>query len=382
MQRGAGNQAVARMLSRTVTLWNPTSRLEEPQTAEYVKNVMTTRIPEQFLPELDLEIAFMVGPDFKHHYASDLKLYNGVFTRLQDRYKRSVTQSHPRAVAMVGEAGIGVFAWATRTITVPDDLETLLGKVGPLVEDADMKNQFKDVFGSDEGMSTKLGNTQRPAWIKGKQSQLDGLMAELRVAGRTSADQLAPQEKMRFGKKFSTPSPTNEKEEVSVKADLSYTDSAGVLWFVEIAEGVEGLRKKVTRLDAHQRAAYQTVAKAQTRTTRLKYVCPDADGWMKLCNVDKKQPAPVSALAEGGWLLDLGNESLSTKQLELAAHHGKLLYGNYTAGTIGKKYRTVWTSLAAFAADTNPVSTFTSVTSLQPDLKVVEGTKTEDKTVG
>ena len=83
---------------------------------------------------------------------------------------------------------------------MPDDLESLLAKLGPLVEDADMKRQFKDVFGSDDGMSTKLVG-QRASWISGKQVQLNGLMAELRVAGRTSAEQLAPQEKMRFGKK-------------------------------------------------------------------------------------------------------------------------------------------------------------------------------------
>jgi hypothetical protein len=384
MQRRAGNQAVAGMLSRTVTLPAAGSKDREPQSAEQVKAIVTARISAQVLPELDAEIAVMVGPDFQRHYADARKLFGGVIERLQARYAGAVAQSHPRATAIVGESGVGTLAWAVTLLRFPADLEQLLARLEPLVEAEDMKRQFKDVFGKAEGMSGKLADGKHAAWISGKQAQLDGLMAELRVTGRTSADQLAQTEKMRFGKKFSAlsaptqtessggTSTTQPQQEVSVKADLSYTDSAGTLWFVEIAEGVEGLRKKVTRLDAHQRAAYQTVAKAQTKPTRLKYVCVDPDGWMKLCNVDKKQPSPATVMAQGGWILELGNETLSTAQLAQAGHNGLLLYGNYTANTIGRRYRTVWSSLSAFAADTNPVSTFTSATSLQPDLQKTE----------
>jgi hypothetical protein len=353
---------------------------------------VTARISAHLLPELDAEIAVMVGPNFERHYANEQKLFSGVIERMQARYERAVGQSHPRATAIVGQSGgTGTLAWAVKLLTFPADLEELLARLEPLVEAEDMKRQFKDVFGRAEGMATKLADGGHAAWISGKQAQLDGLMAELRVTGRTSADQLAPSEKMRFGKKFSAPSASTQTEssagtsakkpqqEVSVKADMSYTDSAGILWFVEIAEGVEGLRKKVTRLDAHQRAAYQTVAKAQTKPTRLKYVCVDPDGWMKLCNVDKKQPSPASVMADGGWILELGNESLSTAQLAQAGHNGLLLYGNYTANTIGRRYRTVWNSLSAFAADTNPVSTFTSATLVQPDAsKTGGGTKTDE----
>ena len=392
MQRGAGNQAVARMLSRTVTLKAADSHDREPQSAEQVKAIVTARVPAQLLPELDAEIANMVGPSFTADYASEQKLFSGVIECLQRRYAQSVGQSHPRAAAIVGQSGgTGTLAWTVRLAAFPADLEDLLARLEPLVEAEDMRRQFKDVFGKAEGMAGKLADGRHVAWIKGKQAQLDGLLAELRVAGRTSADQLAAQEKMRFGKKFSAPSaatPTESSggtsshrpQEVSVKADLSYTDSAGVLWFVEIAEGVEGLRKKVTRLDAHQRAAYQAVAKAQSKPTRLKYVCVDPAGWMKLCNVDKDQPSPAAVMAQGGWTLDLGNEALSTAQLAQAGHNGLLLYGNYSADTIGRNYRKVWSSLSAFAADTDPVSKFTGV--VQPVASTTaEGAKTDEPIV-
>jgi hypothetical protein len=394
LQRGAGNQAVARMLSRTVTLPSGTDGAREPQSAEQVKKIVTGRVPADKLPELDAEIADMVGRDFDRDYASEQKLFSGVIDRLGSRYGRAVAQSHPRATAIATRfGGQGTLAWTVKLVEFPADFEQLIAQVEPLVEAADIQRQFNDVFAKVDAMGTRLADGAHEDWIGGKQTQLDGLVAELRVAGRMSADQLAPSEKMRFGKKFIAPSEPSKSEsssssgaskqrppkEVSVKADLSYTDSAGVLWFVEIAEGVEGLRKKVTRLDAHQRDAYQKVAKAQAKPTRLKYVCVDPDGWMKLCNVDKKQPSPVSVMADGGWILELGSELLSTAQLAQAAHNGVLLYGNYTADTIGRRYRNVWKSLSAFVGDDNPVSTFTAATQLQPDLKKTgESTKTDE----
>jgi hypothetical protein len=384
MQRGVGNQAVARVLARTVTLPRKVTHDPEVVTAEQMKKLVEAKVTPGLLPELDEELGVMAGPDFTKHFADEPRLVNGVLTRMEQRYMAAIAISHPKATAIVTKhGGVNTLAWAVRLTKFPADLEELLTKLGPLVESEDLEHQMKDVFGKGEPMGQKLAGGGAK-WISGKQAQIDGLIAELRVAGRISPESLTltETEKMRFGKKFTAKVPEKTEGqgqgegestsaqklvETSVKADLSYTDSDGVLWFVEIAEGVEGLRKKVTRLDAHQRAAYQTVAQSKGKTTRLKYVCVDPDGWMKLCNLDRKNPSPVSEMARGGWILELGGQTLTTQQLELAGHNALLLYGNYTANTIGRHYRKVWPTLTAFAADTNPVSAFTQATQLQPD---------------
>jgi hypothetical protein len=374
------------MLARQVTLGDGHDQQSEKQVTKIVADALDPAVVA--LDEFPAEIAEMVGADPPAlHYREDGKLVSGVVTRVQRRCVDVLRGALPLAAAQAGE-GVGTLAWAHRLLNVPNDLEVLVAALQPVVPAEDMKHQFKDVFTKDESIAEKLKPARFARWCLGKQSQIDGLVAELRIASAIKDRELGADESLFFGRQFSAPLPSTEGEdakqpsssksrrppqELRVKADLSYKDRSGKLWFAEVAEGVEGLRKKVTRLDAHQRHAYQRVA--QTQNAGLKYVCSNSDGWMKLCKRDKKEPAPVSVMADGGWILQIGAETLTNEQLARAAHNGGLLYGNYRAETVGKRrevggplYLSAWRSLTEFAQDPNPVSTFLSKTSKQPDL--------------
>lgn len=380
MQRGAGNQAVLRMLARTVTLGGGHEEQSEKQVTEIVAAFIDPKALA--LDEFSAEIAAMVvAAPPASHYREERKLVTGVVTRVEQRCVEGLRRALPGAAALAGE-GVGTLAWAHKLLVIPDDLDVLVATLEPVVPVEDMKHQFKDVFGKDETIAEKLKREGFAAWCAGKQAQIDGLVAELRIASVTKDQELGAGEKIYFGRQFTAPLPSTEGEgakepssakarrpqEVRVKADLSYKDRDGKLWFTEVAEGVEGLRKKVTRLKAHQRDAYQRVAESQK--AGLKYVCSNSEGWMKLCKQDKKEPSPVSVMAAGGWILQLGNETLTNEQLAKAAHNAELLYGNYVADTIGRRYLSAWKSLTEFTADTDPVSTFIDQTSAKPDLVV------------
>ena len=285
----------------------------------------------------------------------------------------------PQAATLAGE-GIGTLAWAHRLLRIPADLDVLVAALQPVVPAENMRHQFKDVFQKDDTIAERLKRDRFGDWCSGKQAQIDGLVAELRIASNIKDQELGPNEMLYFGRQFAAPLPSTEDEgaeesftktrrrpqEVRVKADLSYRDRDGRLWFAEVAEGVESLRKKVTRLDSHQRFAYQQVA--QTQNAGLKYICSNSEGWMKLCKKDKREPSPVSVMAAGGWLLQLGTETLTNEQLQKAAHNAGPLYGNYRAETIGPLYLSAWQSLTGFAQDSDPVATFMDKTSEKPDL--------------
>jgi hypothetical protein len=379
LQRAAGNHAVTRLLQRVVTLDNPDSIDLVPEQVDdtRLKEIVTKEIHESYLPELAQVAAEMTGPTVKLHFRTEAKLRNAVLERLQARYVGGVGTAAPKLAALAKEQGAASLAWALKIVEFDvAEAESLITTLQAVVEPDDLAAQVTDVFGKFDGpgiaFAGGIGN-----WLKGKQAQVDGLLAELRVVAGIDPGSLAANSRFNMGKKMEAKNPDFGKpvdasakkkqkpapEMLSVKVDIRYTDAAGITWLVEHADGVEGLRKKVTR-EVAQRKAYEAV-RDQATATSLKYICSEGLGWIKLANQDHGQPSPLTVMAAGVWYLELAGESFTPQQVAVAAHKGAQVYKAFKAVDIGKFSAKAWKSLQDLVADDDPVGHFETATGCQ-----------------
>ncbi len=375
LQRTAGNHAVTRLLQRVVTVDDPDSIDLIPKTLDdqQIKKIVTQEIPENYLPELALVAEAMAGPTEKAHFRTEAKLRNAVLDRLQSRYVSGIGVAAPKLAGLAGVDGAASLAWALKIvkINVPE-AESLITKLEAVVEPTDLTAQVTDVFGRFEGPGTVfkggVGN-----WLKGKQIQVDGLLAELRVVAAIDPGSLLVGSRINMGKKMEAKNPEAGKQApestrkppamVSVKVDIRYTDDTGTTWLVEHADGIEGLRKKVSR-EVAQRKAYEAVRDQADTPTKLKYICSDGAGWIKLANKDHGHVSPLAEMTKGSWYLDVAGVSYTPQELAIAADKGEQVYGAYTANEVGRHFHKAWGSLQALIADGDPAGHFHEATGI------------------
>jgi len=377
LQRAAGNHAVTRLLQRVVTLDDPDSIDLVPEQVDdtRIKEIVTQEIHESYLPELAQVAAEMTGPTVRLHFRTEAKLRNAVLERLQARYVSGVGTAAPKLAALADEQGAASLAWALNIVEFDvGEAERLITTLEAVVEPTDLTAQVTDVFGNFDGpgiaFAGGIGN-----WLRGKQAQVDGLLAELRVVAGIDPGSLQANSRFNMGKKMEAKNPEFGKpvdasakkkqkppsEKLSVKVDIRYTDAAGTTWLVEHADGVEGLRKKVTR-EVAQRKAYEAVRDQATTTTSLKYICSEGAGWIKLANQDHGNPSPLTVMAAGVWYLEVAGESFTPQQVGIAAHKGAQVYKAFKAVDVGKFSPKAWKSLQQLIADDDPVGHFQTAT--------------------
>jgi hypothetical protein len=379
LQRAAGNRAVTRLVQRVVTLDNPDDIELVPQVVgdQRIKEIVTAVIEERYLPELSQVIAEMTAPEVKLHFRTEAKLRNAVLDRLQTRYVAGVATAAPKLAQLAKAEGAASLAWALKIVHFDvNEAESLLTQLAAVVEPADLAAQVTDVFGNFDGPGSTFGGGVSD-WLKGKQNQVDGLLAEMRVVAGIDPGSLAAHSRINMGQKAEAKNPeygmpvtgpSKRKKPapkmLSVKVDIRYTDTAGTTWLVEHAEGVDGLRKKVTREPA-QRKAYEAVRGEATVPTNLKYICTDGTGWIKLANGDHGGPSPLTVLAGNVWYLELAGQSFTPQQLAIAADKGEKVYKAFKAVDVGKHFLKAWKTLPDLIADDDPAQRFQDATGCQ-----------------